>query len=147
MKTEELPKDSQEALAILTGKLEKALRTLNMKPVDFFRVCSQHRQQRKDDSAREVGLTVGIKVVSKEDIAGALHQLTKLDLTDEVLTSVMSVLAPGGEDRVTLVMMKQHLHRLTSISANKAEKGQQAGLEGSGAAANKVKSQLQKTNY
>ena len=130
MKKEELPKDNHEALAILTGKLEKALRKLNMKPVDFFRVCSQHRQQRKDDSATADGLTVGIKVVSKEDIAGALHQLTKLDLTDEVLTSVMSVLAPGGEDRVTLVMMKQHLHKLTSSCANKAEKGQEPGLAG-----------------
>lgn len=130
MKKEELPKDSHEALAILTGKLEKALRKLNMKPIDFFRVCSQHRQQRKDDSATADGLTVGIKVVSKEDIAGALHQLTKLDLTDEVLTSVMSVLAPGGEDRVTLVMMKQHLHKLTSTFSNKAEKGQEPGLAG-----------------
>lgn len=110
-------------------RVTKALKKLKMSPAAFFGVCQQQAKQAEynrthdaadDDDTSEVeedydDVALGVQTVEAKDVRAALHQLTKLDITDDVLGDVMEVLAPGGEEKVTMAMMKRNLPSLAKL--------------------------------
>jgi hypothetical protein len=93
----------------------------------------KQQQEQHSSSSSPSRTGTGVKYVTALDVGAALHQLTKLNITDGALRGVMAVLAPpeepaeegGGatanEDnkdleslQVTLVMMKKNLPKLVA---------------------------------
>jgi Ca2+-binding EF-hand superfamily protein len=95
-----LSSNKEEAARQLEKGIQESLTRLKINPVMFYNISNKEKK----------------KFITKKEIAVGLHQLTKLDITDEVMVDVMKCLDPKNEQKLTLKTIKLNFKKLLEIS-------------------------------